>query len=55
MFALPQLDDGSMPRNRTAIADAKVKAKVAWNSRKGQVGLTFGRLSDLQKESRDVL
>ena len=32
------------------IADAKVKATVAWNSRKGKVGLTFGRLSDLQKK-----
>ena len=54
MFALPQLDDGSMPRSRSAIADAKVKATVAWNSRKGKVGLTFGRLSDLQKKSLEM-
>ncbi len=33
-----------------AVAESKIKAKVAWINAKGEVGLQFGKLSDVQRK-----
>lgn len=37
-----------------AAADSKIKATVAWINSKGEVGLRFGKLSDVQRKQLEV-
>lgn len=37
-----------------AAAESRIKAKVMWINSKGEVGLQFGKLSDIQKKQLEV-
>jgi CheY-like chemotaxis protein len=55
---LPEQDcDGKVnvrKKKTLAGAESKIKAKVAWINAKGEVGLQFGKLSDVQRKQLEV-
>ena len=56
---LPQDENGgkdvaARKKKTLSTVEAKIKAKVAWINSKGEIGLQFGKLSDLQKKQLDV-
>jgi len=41
-------------KSATALAEAKIKAKVAWINAKGEVGLQFAKLTDVQRKQLET-
>lgn len=52
-----QDEEGKAPARKKktlAGAESKIKAKVAWINSKGEVGLQFGKLSDIQRKQLEI-
>lgn len=49
-------DDKAAARKKKTLpaAESKIKAKVAWINSKGEVGLQFGKLSDVQRKQLEI-